>query len=812
MSEDEIEIVVFDKLDDFKELLEELKELKKDDDGNYDEDDYKKFTGQINNIFNKNPEIKTELILQLRNEIKNRTGVLYKDIDIIIRKIGITILFLKFDDFKDLLNELDKEDFNKSIEQITNIFQNITKIDEGLLLRLQNEIKCRTGIPFRRTDKLINERKVEIKQEEKENQNQNTQNVNIVPESVLDSDLEKIPFDDNEIVIVNNKIYLIKYGKPQTILESKMEVLNKILDKRNGEYLYTFKIGDIIYPSYTSKDIIKKLGTDIQKGTTGKDVITHLIAEKSKNLPVREGIYLNGWFDGWYTPLDEDKKEFGIICYSDDQRTAYNNCKEMYKKYNLNEKKELKIKLQKFVKLTDMPEAYKAIIIGYCIIMPFRLYFIENFGIFPHLALYGRTTAGKTRMLDFWSTNNYKNRKKHMSGKTASSPSQIEGAMTGSTFGVMVDDYRETNAYNTAFMEMILKDVATGMPFWKRNNRDGRSGVSRELISSVLTTSNDLGELMNDSALNARTISLPYDKPIVSNNKWIKLELELKKGKLFSLMYDATKSWSDEHLDKLMKKIETSNNNILKHLDTKITDLNYPKLLKIYKIILAGCWLAKKIYGIELNIDEVWDILVKVRRTTISRFLNIFLSYCEYAKYLDPEKPIPRYFTFPLEYDPKHKVYIFQTTNLRDFNTFYSGYTNDRKKFSLKLLFERLNDALKHKKLIKFGYLHYTKKTYCIQISPVLITSGDKEPTKGMERISNILSINASIDEEHRENAIRGITPQDTKIEFVEEGEEFEIPDHNSSTKETKELDEQLRNLEEIDNFGVSNEAEFNDL
>ncbi|KKM95374.1 hypothetical protein LCGC14_1188780, partial [marine sediment metagenome] len=704
-----------------------------------------------------------------------------------IDEISIPI-YDTYDDFKDLLEILDKinienkdDYFNEATNQIFNIFQLIPEINELLITQLRNKIKSITKIPFGKFDTIINERRAEIKQEEKESQNVNTQ----TESSVLDSNIETIPFDDNKIVITSDKVTLLYDNKPpQTILNSKIEVLSILFDERKGENLYTLKIGNITYPYHTLNDIIRELGNSILRGTIGKDVISYLIIEKSKGMHVRKGKYILGWNNGWWIPIkkDEEDKDFGIICYSEEQQTVYNNCKKMYKKYSLNKKKEIKLKLQEFVKKTDMPEAYKTIIISCCIINPFRLYFIKNFGIFPHLALYGRTTAGKTSMLDSWSTDFYKNRLKHMSGKNASSPSQIEGAMTGSTFPTMVDDYKETNSYNTALMEMILKDPATGIPFWKRLNRDGIRFRAREIVSSVLTTSQALGELMNDSALIARTISLPYNEPIVSNDDWIRLELELKEEKLFSLMYDFTGNWTDKDLDKLMKKVNEKYKYELKCIPIN-TDLNYPKLIKIYKIILVGHFLVNKIYGTDLKINDVWDVLVKVRRKTVSTFLEHFIDYCNFARNLDEEKPIPKKLNYRMEYDVKRRVYLFESKHLSDFSLYYSGFNNDRIKFNLNSLFERANDALKYKLLIKLSKIDINSgRRKCIQISPVLIHSGDNEPTKGIERMSNILSINTSIEPEHRENAIRGITPQDVKIEFENMGETFEIPDHNSST------------------------------
>lgn len=607
--------------------------------------------------------------------------------------------------------------------------------------------------------------------------------------------IERIRYDDNEIIIVPDKTLYLNDYKLHTILNSKIEVVNKIIDKRKGKFLYTLKSGDITYPSYTLNEFIKELGNKILKGTTGRDVISYIITEKAKKLPEREGKYVNGHDNGWYLPFNEDEKNFGIICYNEEQRSVYNNCKEMYKKYSLEEKEKLKIKLQQFVELTDMSEAYKAIIIGCCMINPFRLYFIDNFSIFPHLNLFGRTTAGKTHMLDSWSTNFYKNRLTHMSGKTASSPTRIEGAMTASTFPTMVDDYKETTAYNTAQMEMILKDSATGRPLWKRLFKDGIRFRAREVISSILTTSQTLGELMNDSALLARTISLPYEESIESNEDWIKLELELKKEKPFSLMYDATKSWKNKHLYYLMKMVDKTYHNNLKLINPKIADLNYPKLLKIYKIILAGCLLAKMIYKIKLEVNDIWDVLVKARRTSVDEFLNIFLSYCEFARNLDPDKPIPRILNLPLEYNVKNKVYVLKFSNLRDFIAYYAGYSNNRTKFKLNSLFEKIKDALEHKELIKLKRIWHNGKTIrAIWINPVLIQSGDSEPTKGIEEIAVREAIDTSVDEEYQEMARNGKTMEDIEIEVesikIEDmGEDIEISEYNEDDEIMKEID-----------------------
>jgi len=570
--------------------------------------------------------------------------------------------------------------------------------------------------------------------------------VDIFTNVTLDNDYispntRTIPFNKDIIVITDNRVYLFSNYIPNIICDSKIDVVSKVLDERKEEELFTFKIGNIEYPSYTINGIIRKLGKKIFIGKKGTDVVAHLIEEISKTLDERKSIYIPGWNNGWYTPMDEEEKGFTIVHYSEEQRSTWNNCKNMYKEYSPEEKEEIKNKLQEFVKLTDMPEAYKAITIGLALMVPFRLYFIKKFGIFPHLALYGRTTAGKTHWLDFWTTHFTKHRLKHMSGKTASSATRIESAMTGFTGAVMVDDYKIKSSYDATDMEMVLKESATGISLRKRMRSDGITfSDNREVISSIFTTSNELGELMLKSAIMARCVSLCYDNPIVVNKDWIKLELELIQEKPFSLLYDYTKKWTDKHLDKLVEV--TEKNKSLNYINPNIVDILYPKLLSIYKIALAGCLLAKKLYGVKLETKDIWKTLIEARRTAVKEFIGIFLSYCKWAIHLDPAKPIPRYLTMQLTYNSINKVYVLSYPCLRDWIKFYGGYTNDLIKFKLSTLFERLFEALEFKDLIKLGYIwHDGKNIRGIWINPILIHVGDVEPTeKGIEIIHRQIS------------------------------------------------------------------------
>jgi len=672
------------------------------------------------------------------------------------------IIYDKLEDFKDILDKLikDNDKYNENITNIINIFNLIPKIDAGLILQLRREIKNRTGIIFKEIDEIIKERKVEIKKEAQKSQsNQNNTIGDISLDNIVNfPDTEVIPFNDDKIVITNDKVYLFG-SRSRIICDSKIDVISKSMDIRRNQIIYTFKIGDIKYPSYNINGIIKKLGKRIYEATKGHNTVAHLIEEKSKNVPLRKSKYIAGWNNGWYLPMNEEKKNFTVIHYSQDQRDAWDNCKSMYKEYTSEEKEELKKKLNKFVKLTDMPEAYKAITIGLCLMAPFRLYFIKKFGIFPHVALWGITTAGKTHWLDFWSTHFTKNRLNHMSGKTASSATRIESAMTGFTGGIMIDDYKIKSPYDATDMEMVLKESATGISLRKRMRSDGITfSDNREVVSSVFTTSNALGDLFLDSALMARTVSLCYDKSLNPNKDWIKLELDLIQEKLISILYDKTKNWSDKHLDKLVEIVKRNNNRSLKLIPKRTTDIIYPKLLNIYIIILAGNLIAKKWYGINnLEIKDIWSVLIKSRRTAVKEFISIFLYYCDFALRLDPEKPIPRYLNTKLLYDAKKRRYVFMTPNIRDFNKYYDGYTNEHIKFKLTTLYERLFQALEFKELVKldesYWFSSISRKARAIIINPILIYVGDVEPTEKSEELVHLKAI--------RDSGIEIITKED---------------------------------------------------
>ena len=566
---------------------------------------------------------------------------------------------------------------------------------------------------------------------------------NGVPYNPDDLDGDRIPFNNDEILIsnTNNSIYLLSSGRPPIIIcHHNIGLISKVFDPRQDQELYKWTLDGIEFSGFTLNEIIRELGYKILNGRKGIDVIVHLIEIIALTLPMRDVKYIVGWDNGWYLPMSEEDKGFEIIHYANQQRTVYNNLKDMYIEYTGGEKEELKKKLNEFVKLTDMPEAFKTIIISFCMVMPFRLYFINGkFKFFPNLALYGRTTAGKTTLVKAFSTDFYGNYKKDLAGATALSPSQTEVALTNSTFGVLIDEMATLNEYQKGRMSATIKSISTSSPYWLRNKRDGRGNVYREMVSSILTTTQVLGLLFHESAQLSRNIGLYRDESIEDNPLWAKYAIEIKNERPFSLLYDETKDWTDIEFGILVEKAKKYYGKSLETVMTRQNDIKYPRLLKTYIIILVGCYIAKKYYGMTLKIKGVWKILVESRKEVVNDFLQIFLCYCEFAIKYDYERPKPRQFNERLYYDKENKKIIFMTLNLPDLNNYHNGYINERIKFNTVLLFERLFDALDHKNLIKFdkNYRHKGKKARAIIINPVLLCNGDVKPIKLREEIAH---------------------------------------------------------------------------
>ncbi len=428
------------------------------------------------------------------------------------------------------------------------------------------------------------------------------------------------------------------------------------------------------------------------------------------------------------------EKDYTIVAETDEQRQVLKRCMKMYKKYNQEEKIEIIEKLKRNIEITQMPQEHLTIIIAWSIISSFKLYFIEKIGLFPHLILSGEQYTAKTSVADLHTTYLYGHYKEHCGGQTCKSLARFEDIITASTFPRMIDEFE---GFSKGIAD-VLRELATSTSDYKRKT-SATTQISRPKVTPIITTSNSLAEFFSQPENSSRAIILEFEKIIKRDPEWIELRNELKKVKLFSLLYDYTKNWKDKELDELMiranetnnideeiNRIEKANNGIIN------VDVNYPRIREIYLIIITGVQLYREVFGIELPLKNVLRTLIKARRNVNRELLERFVEFCKQAKnytYYDIyEIRKPVYLTVELRWNQRDGYY-FQQSHLGGFNSYIRMFGMKPYK-KLATLSRELVEALRDKELIR--YLNRKVGTNKAQTKVIVISDGligiPKEP------------------------------------------------------------------------------------
>ena len=541
---------------------------------------------------------------------------------------------------------------------------------------------------------------------------------------------EYLKYNDKLIQITPSKIYLITLNKsggyypPVIMADFSLKILSKTIDYKNHKKTYyTFLVNKNLFYNYNILDFLDIHADKIYKGTLGRDVVKFIFNNPSKNIPEKKAKKTCGWKNRWYLIFIKDA-DFSLMWDTDEQKEVINNCRKIYKVYTQEEKEEIISMFKELIEITDMPKDYITIIVSWSIISVFKLYFIKHLNLFVHLFLSGKLTAGKSTFLDVFTTDFYKVNKKHTAGQTVKSVARFENISTASTFPRMIDQFEN---YSKAVVD-VLKEMATSDSNYKRQT-GVKHQISKPKVTPICATANNIGNHFKDPSDLSRAIILDYDKPIKDNPRWAELSNKLRKEKPFSLLYDYTNDWTNKditklikeanetiNIDKIIEKIEKANNGIID------IDINYPRIRKVYQIIVAGVYLFWKVFGIKLPLEKVnvFKTLLKLRRNVGEELLDRFIAFCRQAKdFTYIERP-PSYLTVPLKYN-QTDGYNFESTHLRDFNTFMRSF--GKEVFDRKNLAEMLTETLTDKTLIKYTNRKkgYTKSTKVIVISEKLI-------------------------------------------------------------------------------------------
>ena len=615
------------------------------------------------------------------------------------------IKYDKLDDFSPLLKELKENPIIKPI--IDSILIKIPVDDHILKDQIFREIKkiTKTTIPTLKT--IYKELHEPEKEPTKKDEYSKINRLLYLKATLEDKNPKNkyMVYDDNLIEITNSEINLFelpykkstKYERIK-VVGFNLDILYKTSDHKNDNIiLYTFKKNNEILYNYELSNFLKKFDSEIIKKRIGNEVIKYIFSEKSKYCKNKKPKYILGFNNRWYLPIDEDKNDYTIICYTDEQKQIFQNCKNIYKQYSDDKKLKIKSDFKKFIELTQINLTYLSIIIGWSMIAPFKLFFISNYKLFPHLILIGKRYTGKTSFLDFIIISFFKHYENHLSAQSIGTLARFEDMTSGSTLPVFVDEF--DNIIRT--IVNVLLEMATSTSDYKRKSSP-ISQISRPRIVPFSTTSNKLGTFYMRPAHNSRAIILTINDSMTRDQTWVDLKEKLEKEKLFSFLYDYTKDWTNKNLKELVKetkekyKVEeqikrlTEETRIIKYFSEKY----YPRIREIYIIILAGINLFEKMFGIKLETDGILKTLIESRKQTSFDILSRFKEFCILKTTYDP-KESSKYISCGIINDKKGR-YIFGQVDLTDFNMFNkSGY-------NLTELYELLNEGLEEKSYIQW--------------------------------------------------------------------------------------------------------------
>lgn len=558
-------------------------------------------------------------------------------------------------------------------------------------------------------EKLLKEQKqIEI-DPHKEDEKENNEDV-----------FERLSFDNYDIEVRKDGIFKITWRKIKGILypnetpifKGKLEILFKTYDTVLDVDRFTFLINGMKHNTFTIMKMINKFEDKIYEGTSGRDIIKKVFNYFSDKIENRHPEYILGFNKGWILPQREIEGKYAIIIYTDIDKKVYKNAQKCIKNHTNKEKQGIIEKVKLFIITTQTPPIKLLKIITWSITCIFRMPIIDFFKIFPLLYNYGERNAGKGSLEEFWIVHFYRIHKKLLPSKTLESASRLEDYLASSTFPIAITEVDGRNIRNTL---SIIKEHASDNTDFERKKPDQTLAFSKPKTAGLCLDSNIIIDEFNDSALNSKCIMNEFKKKDIPkiDFEWKKLFRELKKEKLFSFIYNATKDWDNKTIFNIFNKIiEETKENLP---DYKIIEKTHPRILSTYQICLFGLYVWNLSFGFSLEqifkigFNEILDSLISGRKIIPSNLLDQFYRFCLTAinfeedyeeEYTSKEgnsyfKTIrgnnPKYLTCALKLTKDGFHYGFTQDNLRDFNE----YTNT--KYNLKNLPNKLEDGLDDK-------------------------------------------------------------------------------------------------------------------
>lgn len=644
-----------------------------------------------------------------------------------------------FDYFLNTINEQSSQD------DIIEIFKLLPKNDiviqgktfrkivkkSGLNLKEINDIfKQYQDDKFAKEEKqlLIKEKKLK---EEKEDEKEDDEDV-----------FERISLDNFDIEVRKDGIFKIEWKKtskgdvypfPTKVLNGKFELDFKVFDTFLNIKRFSFRLDNIQYNTLTIMEAITILEADIYGGTHGKDIIKEVFnySYLLDTVPQKKAEYLIGFNKGWKLPHLEKEGGYAIIQYTDIDKIVYKHAKKSVKSYTKKEKQVIVEKLKLFITTTQTNNYKLILIIAWSMSAIFRVPIMKFFKIFPHLYNYGERNAGKGSLEEFWIIHFYNFYKKLLPSKTIDSPSRLEDHLASSTAPIVIT---EIDGYNIKKTISIIKEHATDITDFERKKDAKRLEYRKTKTAGLCLDSNRIVNALTDPATNTKMITNEFTKKDIPkiDFKWKKLFRELKKEKLFSFVYDATKDWDNKITFSIFNKIIEETKGKIKNYE-EIERIS-PRILSTFQICLFGLHVWNLSFGfhleqlLKIDFNQFLESLILGRKVIPRNLIDQFYRFCltainfkedyedEYTTaagttYLNTIKGNnPKYLTCLLKEHKNKFHYAFTQDNLRDFNEYARDF--GKSNYNLQGLANKLEDGLDDKEDIIYSrcYAFSTKK------------------------------------------------------------------------------------------------------
>nr|BDI55180.1 MAG: DnaG-like DNA primase [uncultured archaeon] len=557
-------------------------------------------------------------------------------------------------------------------------------------------------------DKLLKERKKQgVLQEQKKDEKEDTKDI-----------FERITLDNYDIEIREEGIFKVIWRHDQNgelhsnetpILDGKLEVLFKVYDTKLDIERFAFVLNGIRYNTYTIMNMIGKFEANIYEGTHGRDIIKKVFNHFSDKIVNRNPEYIIGFDNGWKLPHLEKEGNYTIISYTDIDKIIYKNAQKCIKIHTNKENQEIIKKLKLFITTTQTTHVKLLKFITWTIASVFRMPIIDFFKVFPIFYNYGERNAGKGSLEEFWIINFYGIHKKLLPSKTLESPSRLEDYLASSTFPIAITEADGRNIRNTL---SIIKEHASDNTDFERKRPDQTLAFSKPKTAGVCLDSNIIIKAFNDPALNSKCIMNEFKKkdiPLI-DFEWKKLFRKLKRVKLFSFIYNATKDWNDKTLFKIFDKIIEETKEKLKNYE-EIERTN-PRILLTFQICLFGLYIWNLSFGfpleqiLNISFNQLLESLISGRKIIPRNLVEQFYRFCLRAFNYDTgyddsfgnwhKGDNPKFLTCRLEQHKNKRCYAFTQDNLRDFNEYVRDFGKDS--YNLTELANKLEDGLNNKK------------------------------------------------------------------------------------------------------------------